>query len=61
MCLADFDSYFYTHGLAAKDWENTSLWTQKSLLNTAASGAFSSDGSIKKYAEEIWNVKPVSK
>ena len=61
MCLADFDSYFYTHGLATKDWENTSLWTQKSLLNTATSGAFSSDGSIKKYAKEIWNVKPVSK
>ena len=61
MCLADFDSYFYTHGLAVKDWKNKYVWAQKSLLNTAASGVFSSDESIKKYAEEIWNVKPISK
>jgi starch phosphorylase len=29
------------------------------LLNVATSGKFSSDRTIKEYAEEIWNVKAV--
>ena len=61
MCLADFDSYFYTHTLAVKDWQNRQLWAEKSLLNTAASGVFSSDNCIKKYAEKIWHIRPISK
>ena len=33
-------------------------WTQKCLLNIAASGKFSSDRTIAEYAREIWNVEP---
>jgi len=29
------------------------------ILNVASSGKFSSDRTIKQYAEEIWNVKPL--
>ena len=34
-------------------------WNRMSILNTAASGWFSSDRTIQQYADEIWNVKPV--
>ena len=61
MCLADFDSYFYTHNTATRDWQNTAVWAEKSLMNTACSGIFASDNSIKKYAEEIWHASPIKK
>jgi len=61
MCLADFDSYFYTHGVAIKDWQNKNGWAKKSLMNTASSGIFASDNSIRKYAEEIWHASPINK
>ena len=59
MCLADFDSYFHTYKNALKNYENKYSRAQKSLINTAASGIFSSDNSIKNYAREIWHAKPV--
>ena len=34
-------------------------WTRRSILYTAGSGFFSSDRTIKQYADEIWDVKPV--
>ncbi len=61
MCLADFDSYLYTYKSALKDYANRMEWAQKSLMNTACSGTFASDNSIRKYAEEIWHAKPVNK
>ena len=61
MCLADFDSYFYTHSAATSDWLDRSAWAEKSLMNTACSGIFASDNSIRKYAEEIWHAAPINK
>jgi starch phosphorylase len=34
-------------------------WTRRSILYTAGSGFFSSDRTIRQYADEIWGVKPV--
>ena len=59
MCLADFDSYVYTYKNAIKDYANREEWARKSLMNTACSGTFASDNSIRKYAEDIWHAKPV--
>jgi starch phosphorylase len=36
-------------------------WNQKSLRNIAAAGYFAADRSIKEYAENIWNLKSLSK
>ena len=59
MCLADFESYVHVFGNAMKDYSNKEKWSRMSLINTATSGIFSSDRSIRDYANEIWHVKPV--
>ena len=61
MCMADFDSYLHTYKSAIGDYQNRIEWAQKSLMNTACSGTFASDNSIRKYADEIWHAKPVNK
>ena len=61
MCLADFESYMYAYKTAVKDYSNKQEWAKKSLMNTATSGVFASDNSIKKYANEIWHITPINK
>jgi len=57
LSLADFDSYTKTHEQIQKDYTNKMEWARKALLNVACSGKFSSDRTIKEYADDIWNVK----
>lgn len=52
----DFDSYFEAQRRVDKDYKDQSLWTKKSILNTAASGVFSSDHTIRQYKDEIWKL-----
>ena len=59
MCLADFESYRLTHEEMLEAYSNREKWTRMSLLNTAASGFFAADRSIKEYADKFWNLKPV--
>lgn len=61
MCLADFESYMHAHRMATKDYGNKDEWAKKSLMNTATSGVFASDNSIRKYANEIWHITPINK
>ena len=60
MCMADYESYVSTQDklstLYAKDKKN---WNKMSLRNIAAAGFFAADRSIKEYAENIWNLKPL--
>ena len=61
MCLADFDSYNYTYRCAMRDYQNKEKWAKMSLMNTATSGVFASDNSIRNYANEIWHASPINK
>ena len=61
MCLADFESYMYAYKNAIKDYGDKQEWAKKSLMNTATSGVFASDNSIRKYANEIWHITPINK
>jgi starch phosphorylase len=61
MCLADFESYMHAHKTATNDYGNKQEWAKKSLMNTATSGVFASDNSIRKYANEIWHITPINK
>ncbi len=59
MCMADFASYKQTRETMLADYEDRNGWAKKSLKNIAASGVFSSDRSIKEYAENIWDLKQI--
>ncbi|MBV9461145.1 MAG: glycogen/starch/alpha-glucan phosphorylase [Bradyrhizobium sp.] len=56
MVSADFNSYYETQrGIDAR-WQVMPAWTRASILNVARMAWFSSDRTIREYAEEIWNV-----
>ncbi|WP_370979601.1 glycogen/starch/alpha-glucan phosphorylase [Agaribacterium sp. ZY112] len=56
MVAADFRSYVDAQNRAASAYKNKELWTQSSILNTATSGKFSSDRTIREYAQDIWKL-----
>lgn len=60
LTIADFRSFIDAQKRASVAYLDTERWNTMSILNTAASGWFSSDRTIGQYAEEIWNVKPLS-
>lgn len=57
--LKDFSSYVDTQQKIGKTYENKDLWAKKAIINTAKSGKFSSDRTIREYANDIWNLKPL--
>ena len=56
---ADFADYCRAQREAAAHYQDVDAWLVSSILNTAASGKFSTDRTIGEYAKQIWNVKPV--
>jgi starch phosphorylase len=59
-CLfADYESYIKTQAEVSKLYVNQDEWTKKSINNVTGMGKFSSDRSVKEYADKIWKVKPV--
>jgi starch phosphorylase len=54
--LADFDSYDSVHAHASDVYRDTNAWGRMSLLNTARSGKFSSDRTIREYCRDIWKL-----
>ena len=53
-----FDCQDYTE-FKTVSFQDPDHWYTMAILNVASSGKFSSDRTIKQYAEEIWNVKPL--
>lgn len=59
-CLfADYQSYIDAQDKVSELYKDPEKWTKKAILNVARIGKFSSDRSVKEYAEKIWKVKPV--
>lgn len=54
----DFDSYVKAQKKIDELYRDKEKWTKMSLVNIGNSGIFSSDNTIKKYADEIWDLKP---
>ncbi len=59
MVLADYAAYIECQDRVSAAFRDKDQWDKMSILNTANMGKFSSDRTIREYAEQIWNVKPV--
>ncbi len=59
LVLADFRAYLEAQERVSKAWLDVESWTRKAILNVARTGKFSSDRTIRQYAEEIWRVGPL--
>jgi starch phosphorylase len=59
LVLADFAAYVAAQERVSRAWLDYERWTRMSILNVARSGRFSSDRTIREYAEDIWKVGPI--
>ena len=59
MLLADFAAYLACQEQVSQAYLDPDRWDRMVILNVARMGKFSSDRTIREYAEEIWGVKPV--
>jgi glycogen phosphorylase len=59
MVLADFDAYLAAQQRVDALYTNPDEWTRKSVINALSMGPFSSDRSVREYADNIWGIKPV--
>src|SRR5215469_6731904 len=57
--LADYGSYINCQERVGEAYRRPVEWTKKSILNVAHVGRFSTDRTIKEYADEIWGLKPI--
>jgi starch phosphorylase len=60
LVAADFRSYVDAQERAAVAYRDRERWTRMSILNTAASGKFSTDRTMAEYNTEIWRLTPVA-
>ena len=59
MTAADFRSYIDAQARAGAAYADADNWSRISILNTAASGQFSTDRTIRDYNDDIWRLDPV--
>ncbi len=56
--LLDYQSYLDAKLQANRDYADRMAFGRKCLMNVASAAKFSSDRTIRQYAEEIWHIKP---
>jgi starch phosphorylase len=59
LLLADYAAYVEYQEKIDTLYRNPAEWARKAILNVAGMGKFSSDRTIREYAEKIWGVKSV--
>ncbi len=60
MTIADFRSYVDAQNRADEAYRDQARWTRMSILNSACSGKFSTDRTMREYNAEIWKMAPVA-
>lgn len=59
LVCTDFEAYVTAQARAGADFGDQAQWHRRALLNIARTGHFSSDRSIREYAEQLWGVRPL--
>ena len=57
LLLLDLESYLQCQQMVGAVYSDQVTWVKRSILNVARMGKFSSDRTIREYAEEIWGVQ----
>ncbi len=60
MTAADFRGFIDAQEAAGKAYQDQQHWTRMSILNSAASGRFSTDRTMRDYNEDIWHLEAIS-
>lgn len=56
LTLADFRSYIDSQEEVSKAYKDKNRWVKMSIINTASSGFFSTDRTMKEYNNDIWKL-----
>jgi starch phosphorylase len=59
MLCADYEAYAACQEEVSRTFMEKDKWTRMCIINAAQMGKFSSDRTIREYAEEIWGIEPV--
>lgn len=59
--LKDFGSYSMAQRRIDADYANKDKWNRMAVINTAMSGVFSSDRTIREYNDTIWHLDPLKR
>ena len=54
--LTDLEGYVDTKLRALYDYKNRNVFSKKCWMNIASAGKFSSDRTVRQYAEELWKL-----
>ena len=60
MTAADFRSFVDAQARANEAYKDVEHWTRMSILNSAASGRFSTDRTMRDYNNDIWHLDPIA-
>ena len=61
LLLADYASYVAAHQRVDALYRNPAQWCAKAVANVAGMGPFSSDRTIRDYAQTVWQMAPQSR
>ncbi len=59
LVLADFAAYCAAQDRVDELYRTPEEWSRRAVLNTVGMGPFSSDRSVREYADRIWNIRSV--
>jgi starch phosphorylase len=59
MTAADFRSFVDAQRRVEELYRDTEAWTRMSILNSASSGRFSTDRTMRDYNNDIWRLEPI--